>query len=288
MSLPFRLPIKIKHPAERLNSTPEAIAAALYDYRNKMLSGMGLECDLGGCVFVVDPCDTLDQVTRRVVEACKHGDKATWSFFPPGVNCEPHGRVAWGLQTLDSSPPPTARLEQLVDQLITCAGALDETGPVFHNTHRRHLLRFVRQVWDLKDQRELPLIYIAGPFRAATPWEIEYNIRKAETLGFEVARLGGIPVIPHTMYRFFQNALPDEFWLKCGLGLLQSCNALAATVGWQESKGAQGEINHAETQLKIPIFRDGPDISGGTCNNISISLRNWIQQWKTCFSNDQT
>jgi len=216
--LPFRLAIKIKHPIERLNQSPEKIAEELYYCRNRLISEVGFECDFGGRTFVVDPGDTLELITQRVVEASKCGDKATWSFFPPGAFC----------------------------------GGVKGSG------------------------RDLPLIYIAGPFRAATPWEIECNIRRAETLGLEVARLGGIPIIPHTMYRFFQNALSDEFWLKCELQLLKPCNALAAVVGWEKSKGTQGEIRYAEDELKIPVFRDSS----------TALLWNWIQQWKA--SNDQT
>lgn len=61
---------------------------------------------------------------------------------------------------------------------------------------------------------KMKAVYIAGPFRAPTPWEVETNIRTAETNGLYVAKLGAIPRIPHTMYRFFDGSLPDEFWLE--------------------------------------------------------------------------
>lgn len=101
-----------------------------------------------------------------------------------------------------------------------------------------------------------PLIYIAGPFRADTPWSIEQNIRRAEEHGLLVAKLGGIPVIPHTMYRFYQNALPDEFWLEAGIALLHTCAAVAVCVGpdrAQQSFGTLGEIGQAK-QWSLPVY----------------------------------
>lgn len=117
-----------------------------------------------------------------------------------------------------------------------------------------------------------PLIYIAGPFRAPTPWEIEQNIRRAEEFGLAVAKAGGIPVIPHAMYRFFQDSLPDEFWLQAGLEILQPCHAVAVCVSRErslQSLGTCGEIGSAVNQ-GIPVFytTDVP------------LLTEWIHQFK--------
>jgi hypothetical protein len=89
------------------------------------------------------------------------------------------------------------------------------------------------------------------------------------------------------MYRFFQNALPDEFWLKCGIELLQPCDALATVVGWERSNGAQAEVSYAEDELKIPTFRDGLTAPRNVYGDAPYSIRNWIQQWKD-LKNDQT
>ncbi len=79
----------------------------------------------------------------------------------------------------------------------------------------------------------MKLVYIAGPFRAPTAWGIEQNIRAAETAGLELMRrahANGTPcaaVIPHTMYRHFQGALPDDAWLKADLAILERCGLCA-------------------------------------------------------------
>jgi nucleoside 2-deoxyribosyltransferase len=115
-----------------------------------------------------------------------------------------------------------------------------------------------------------PLIYIAGPFRASTPWEIEQNVRRAEEYGLWIAGLGGIPLCPHTMYRFYQNSLPDAFWLEAGIALLRKCDAVAVCVGElaaENSAGTTSEINDACAR-SVPVFYN-------TSNDMR-RLANWI------------
>jgi hypothetical protein len=121
----------------------------------------------------------------------------------------------------------------------------------------------------------LPLIYIAGPFRADTPWEIECNVRRAEAHGLYVAKLGGVPLIPHPMYRFFQNALPDAFWLEAGIALLSKCNALdcVVTKEFVSTSKTAAEIAYAESH-NIPVFY--PDDAAAH----RFTLPVWINQWK--------
>jgi len=102
----------------------------------------------------------------------------------------------------------------------------------------------------------IPRIYVAGPFRADSAWGIEQNIRRAEVLGLEIVKMGGCPIIPHTMYRFFQGALPDEVWLDCGLALLEPCHAIVCARGWIDSTGTRGELARARA-LQMPAFFQG-------------------------------
>lgn len=97
------------------------------------------------------------------------------------------------------------------------------------------------------------VIYIAGPFRGPSPWDIEQNVRSAEERGLAVALRNMIPLIPHTMYRFFQDSLPDPFWIHATGELLKKCDAMLLTGNWESSTGCQGEIRIADA-LKIPCF----------------------------------
>ncbi len=98
------------------------------------------------------------------------------------------------------------------------------------------------------------LIYVAGAYRNADPWLCEQNIRAAESIGYDVARCGAYPVIPHSNTRpYFASAASDELWLAGTLELMRRCDAVVFAPSWVNSSGARGE--HAEAvRLGLPIF----------------------------------
>lgn len=99
----------------------------------------------------------------------------------------------------------------------------------------------------------MKVVYIAGPFRGPHAWAIEQNIRRAEETGLEVARLGAMPLIPHSNTRFFHGALPDQFWLDGTLALLYKCDAALFLNNWKTSSGARTE--HEECKKRgIPCL----------------------------------
>lgn len=100
------------------------------------------------------------------------------------------------------------------------------------------------------------LVYVAGPYRAPTAWDVEQNIRRAEEWAYKVAEIGHIPICPHTMYRYFNGTMTDDFWLKATLGLLRRCDAAVFIPDWRKSSGSLAE--HAEVEkLKIPSWAHG-------------------------------
>jgi hypothetical protein len=90
------------------------------------------------------------------------------------------------------------------------------------------------------------VVYVAGPFRVPSAWDIECNIRRAETLALEVWRMGCAALCPHTNTRFFQNAAPDEVWLKGDIELMMRCDVMIMTPDWERSSGARAERDHAQ------------------------------------------
>lgn len=84
-------------------------------------------------------------------------------------------------------------------------------------------------------------VYVAGPYRGPNRWVVHQNIQLAEALGMQVACLGAVPVIPHTMYSAFDGTITNEFWLEATLELLRRCDALLLVPGWERSVGAKGE-----------------------------------------------
>ena len=98
------------------------------------------------------------------------------------------------------------------------------------------------------------LVFIAGPYRGASAWEIEQNVRRAEALALEVWRLGAVAVCPHAMTRYYQDALPDDVWLRGMLELLGACHAVLLVPGWAESSGTRAEVARADT-LGLHVFQ---------------------------------
>lgn len=89
-----------------------------------------------------------------------------------------------------------------------------------------------------------PVIYIAGPYRAPTPWQVEQNIRAAEALALEVWRAGLTPLCPHTMTRHMDGAITDEAALAGTLELMRRCDAVLLVPGWERSTGTQVRRAH--------------------------------------------
>ena len=54
----------------------------------------------------------------------------------------------------------------------------------------------------------MKLIYIIGPYRANIQWILAQNVRNAQMLGFEVGKLGAMPVIPHKNTENFNGLFP--------------------------------------------------------------------------------
>lgn len=98
------------------------------------------------------------------------------------------------------------------------------------------------------------LVYVAGPFTAATGWDIEQNIRRAEETGMAVALLGAAPLIPHANTRFFVGTMTEAFWYEATTKMLEVCDAVTLVQGWRTSRGTLSEIEHARRR-KIPVFQ---------------------------------
>jgi hypothetical protein len=104
----------------------------------------------------------------------------------------------------------------------------------------------------------MKVVYLAGPFRGKTPYDIETNVRRIEDVGLQVAKTGAVPLMPHTQYRFFQDSLPDEFWIEATKELLRRADCILMCPGWQDSTGSRGE--HAlALEMGMHVFIWGQD-----------------------------
>jgi hypothetical protein len=99
----------------------------------------------------------------------------------------------------------------------------------------------------------MKLIYIAGPYRGTTPWDVECNVRRAELSSLQIAKLGGVPVCPHSMYRYFDKQCNEEFWIKATMDIMLRCDGALFGPGWQQSAGSIGEYEMAG-EVSMPRF----------------------------------
>ncbi|HVZ89589.1 MAG TPA: DUF1937 family protein [Polyangia bacterium] len=85
------------------------------------------------------------------------------------------------------------------------------------------------------------VVYVAGRYRAENAWLVAENIRAAERVGYEVASLGLMPLIPHANTAHFDGTMSPEFWLEGTMELLRRCDAIVMVPGWEQSQGAVAE-----------------------------------------------
>lgn len=122
----------------------------------------------------------------------------------------------------------------------------------------------------------IPLIYVAGRYRAPDRAAIAQNIAAARQVGMETARLGWFPVIPHSNTSHMDHYLPelgDDYWLSGTKELMERCDALVLVPGWETSEGTKGEIARAD-ELRIPVYRSLEQLPSAS------SFVAWLHQYQ--------
>jgi nucleoside 2-deoxyribosyltransferase len=97
------------------------------------------------------------------------------------------------------------------------------------------------------------LVYVAGPYRGKTTWDVERNIQRAREVGALVAIAGAMPVIPHSNTSHFDGLATEDFWISGTMEIMRRCDAVLTFGNWPESNGTLSEIAEAQ-RLEIPVF----------------------------------
>ena len=97
------------------------------------------------------------------------------------------------------------------------------------------------------------VVYIAGKFRGATPWQVQQNVRAAEEAALAVWRMGLFALCPHKNTEHFDKELADDVFVEGTKEMLRRCDAVLLVPGWTASVGARGEAVEAQ-RLGLPIF----------------------------------
>lgn len=97
------------------------------------------------------------------------------------------------------------------------------------------------------------LVYVAGPYRAASESAVVRNIRNAEAVAVELWKAGFAVLCPHMNTALMGGICPDEVWLKGDLVMLERCDLVVLVPGWQASSGTVAEHLRAR-ELGIPVL----------------------------------
>jgi hypothetical protein len=95
------------------------------------------------------------------------------------------------------------------------------------------------------------LVYVSGPYTG----DIDANIERAAQVAAELWEMGHVVICPHTNTAHFEERCNAtyEHYLKGDLVILSVCDVVVMLEGWQESRGAVAERNHA-VEWGIPVY----------------------------------
>lgn len=106
------------------------------------------------------------------------------------------------------------------------------------------------------------LVYIAGPFTAATLEQIDANIDAAEKVAAQI--IGSSErfavIVPHSLGRNFkQGPGAPQYWYRATLAMAKACDVLVTVPGWEKSRGSVKEVEWF-TQRKRQVFHSADEL----------------------------
>ena len=101
--------------------------------------------------------------------------------------------------------------------------------------------------------KPMPLVYLAGPYRANTEYGIRLNIRNAGDQALQLWLMGFAVICPHMNTAGWGGTAPDQLWLDGDLVMMARCDAVIMMENWDKSEGATAE-REAALRDKIPVL----------------------------------
>ena len=95
----------------------------------------------------------------------------------------------------------------------------------------------------LPEERKIreELLYVSGPYRAESLYQIAENINKAKRIGMKFWKQGYAVITPHLNTQYMDGFLPSYRWLIGDLVMIQRSDVIALLKNWRKSKGARIE-----------------------------------------------
>lgn len=106
-----------------------------------------------------------------------------------------------------------------------------------------------------KSPKDYKIVYVAGRYRAPTPWGVRQNIEAAARLAATVWAAGAVALCPHLNAAHMEGVVDEETFINGTLALMMRCDAVITVEGWEHSVGAQAEVEMAHI-LDMPVFHD--------------------------------
>lgn len=110
--------------------------------------------------------------------------------------------------------------------------------------------------------KPMPVVYVAGPYRANSRAGVNLNIEAARQVGLHCCHKGWSPIIPHANTGGLDEVEPgitDEFWLDATMELMRRCDAVVLCPGFTRSRGTIAEMAEANRNM-IPVFNSLDDL----------------------------
>jgi hypothetical protein len=106
------------------------------------------------------------------------------------------------------------------------------------------------------------LVYIAGPFTADTPEEIDANIDAAEKVAAQI--IGSSErfsvICPHSLGRNFKDGPGSpEYWYKATMTMAKTCDVVVTVPGWEKSRGSIKEVDFF-SRTRRGIYHSAADL----------------------------
>ncbi len=98
------------------------------------------------------------------------------------------------------------------------------------------------------------IVYIAGPYRADTDWEVRQNIQKAEEAAARLWARGYIVICPHKNSAFMSGVCDESCFMQGYLKIMGLCDFVVMLEGWENSAGCIAEYKEAK-RLNMNVFK---------------------------------
>lgn len=141
-------------------------------------------------------------------------------------------------------------------KFISPSGFTLPGNPVWHVSVVSDWVQKYRSDLSKAKKNLIPVIYVAGPYRASTRDGIDLHIQSARNVAIKAAQKGWAVICPHTNTAHMEHYAPelgDQFWLDATLEMMRRCDAVVLAPGWANSQGALAEIEEAE-RIGMPVF----------------------------------